>query len=330
MKVVVVGLGSMGKRRIRLMQAFFEGIEIVGVDSNLERCEEAANQFKIKCFIKVGDAVAEFSPDAGFVCTSPLSHAAVTRSLLLFGLHVFSEINLVADGYDENIMVAKKKGLTLFLSSTPMYRKEIEYITGRVREGSGIHYRYHVGQYLPDWHPWESYKDFFVGDARTNGCRELLAIELPWMIAAFGPVTEVFVKKAKLTALEIDYPDCYTATLTHKNGTVGQLMVDVVSRKAVRDMEVVGERIYLRWGGTPETVSDYDIEKREVRMVECYIRAERDLRYADNIIEDAYIAEIADFLKTIHEQSTPRHSFETDRKILLLVDRFEESAEGDK
>ena len=35
-----------------------------------------------------------------------------------------------------------------------------------------------LGQYLPDWHPWESYKSFFVSNKKTNGCRELFAIEL--------------------------------------------------------------------------------------------------------------------------------------------------------
>ena len=55
------------------------------------------------------------------------------------------------------------------MSSTLQYRKEIQFIKEEVKKVSGkVNYIYHVGQYLPDWHPWENYKDFFVGDARRG------------------------------------------------------------------------------------------------------------------------------------------------------------------
>ncbi|MDE6927475.1 MAG: hypothetical protein K2P06_01985, partial [Muribaculaceae bacterium] len=66
-------------------------------------------------------------------------------------------------------------------------------------------YIYHVGQYLPEWHPWENYQDFFVGDKRTNGCREIMAIEFPWLIETFGEIREVSVLHDKMSHLNIDY-----------------------------------------------------------------------------------------------------------------------------
>ena len=70
-----------------------------------------------------------------------------------------------------------------------------------------VNYIYHIGQYLPDWHPWENYKNFFVGDRRTGGVREIFGIDLPWLLDAFGPVKHVYAEKDKLSGLEIDYPD---------------------------------------------------------------------------------------------------------------------------
>ena len=43
MKIIVIGLGSMGKRRIRLLTEKKE-IELFGVDSNKERCKEVSEQ----------------------------------------------------------------------------------------------------------------------------------------------------------------------------------------------------------------------------------------------------------------------------------------------
>ena len=103
--------------------------------------------------------------------------------------------------------LAKEVCKTLFLSSTFFYREEIRYIRSKISNDKKWNYSYHIGQYLPDWHPWESYKDFFLGDKRTNGCREIMAIELPWLTGTFGEVDRVNVLSDKLTGLNIDYKD---------------------------------------------------------------------------------------------------------------------------
>ena len=190
MKLLIVGLGSMGKRRARLAKGIDAAIRIAGVDSAPARREEALGLgLADAAYPDIPAAAAAFAPDAALVCTAPLSHAAVIGQLLDAGLPVFTELNLVDDGYDENTAKAAAKGLPLFLSSTMLYRRETQYIKQQVAGfGKPVHYIYHIGQYLPDWHPWENYKNFFVGEARTGGVREILGIDLPWLLDAFGPV----------------------------------------------------------------------------------------------------------------------------------------------
>ena len=118
------------------------------------------------------------------------------------------------------IAEAKKRGRILFLSSTFLYRKDIQYIKDRVA-GKRTNYIVHTGQYLPDWHPWESYQSFFVNDPRTNACREIMAIDLPWIIQMFGPVKDLCVKKGKDSILNIDYNDNYIISFEHENGSRG-------------------------------------------------------------------------------------------------------------
>ena len=327
MRVLIIGLGSMGKRRLRLLQSLGKNLEIAGTDSSVARRDEVKDLFSVNTYDSVDDAIGIFKPDTGFICTSPLSHADITGKLLNAGIHVFSEINLVLEQYDENIELAKKNALILFLSSTPMYRKEIEYITGEVKGKEKLRYRYHVGQYLPDWHPWESYTDFFVGNKLTNGCRELFAIELPWLTDAFGEVCSVTSTGDKLTDLNIDFPDCYTATIFHEKGTIGQLCIDVVCPKAIRDMEIFGDSFYMKWGGTPDTLTHFCNSSKQDVKIDCYDEIIRDGRYADNIIENAYVAEIENFFEIIKEPLLkPKHSFEKDRNTLSLIDRIEEGS----
>ena len=162
MKALIVGLGSMGKRRARLLGQL--GVEVIGVDSNKDRLEGLEDI--VKTAYKTIDEALEEKPDIALVCTSPLSHHVIEKQLLLAGLHVFTELNLVNQGYDELIKIANEKGLVAFISSTFLYRKETQYIINEAQKKNGrVFYTYHSGQYLPSWHPWESYKNFFVGKA---------------------------------------------------------------------------------------------------------------------------------------------------------------------
>lgn len=325
MKIAVIGLGSMGKRRIRLLQSGFQGHAVFGVDHNEERRRQAGEEYGIFTAGSLEELLAAEKPECAFVCTSPLSHAAVIHDCLENGMHVFTEINLVSDGYEENRRLAREKGLTLFLSSTMLYREELKEVAARTRAYEGrLSYTYHVGQYLPDWHPWESYESFFIGDKRTNGCRELLAIELPWMIRAFGEIAGVTCQKNRLTGLNIDYDDCCMLLLRHQNGNTGMLMVDVAAREAVRRLTVIGENLYLEWGGKPGTLLWKNLESAELERLDGGREAEQLSGYNATIVENAYRDEIAQFFGELEGTRQSFYGFREDLETLKLIDRIEQ------
>ncbi|HIW54638.1 MAG TPA: Gfo/Idh/MocA family oxidoreductase [Candidatus Ruthenibacterium merdigallinarum] len=325
MNVLIVGLGSMGKRRARLTARLRKDAKLFGVDKAESRRAEA-KALGVEAFADLDEALAAAKPDAALVCTAPLSHAAIIDRLLDADVPVFTELNLVADGYAALTAKAREKGLALFLSSTMLYRAETQYIKREVQAfAKPVNYVYHIGQYLPDWHPWENYKNFFVGDRRTGGVREIFAIDLPWLVDAFGPVRHVYAERDKLSGLAIDYPDSCFAVLRHENGTKGVLAVDVVSPKAVRNFEVFGEGLHLFWEGNPRSLYRYDAEKKEKIAVDTYGSFEHDGRYSDNIVENAYVDELANFFDVLAGRAQPRWDFARDEAVLRLIDRIEEA-----
>lgn len=323
MKVLIIGLGSMGKRRLRLIKQYNSNLHISGVDSNHTRAEEVKTQYSIDVYSSIEEAFKQVGFDCCFVCTSPLSHAAIISDLLSRNVHIFTELNLVKDKYD-SIIEASYHDNIVFLSSTLLYRKDIEYIKNRV-DGKVVDYIYHTGQYLPDWHTWENYKEFFVGDKRTNGCREIFAIDLPWITKTFGKITNYSVRKSKLSKLDIDYNDNYLLLLEHETGSSGILCVDVVSRKAMRRLEVLSEDVHLFWNGTPDSLVDFDIDSKTEKKINVYENISKDNNYCDNIIENAYLDEIKTFFNAIESKnrSEIKYSFEDDLEILDLIDNFE-------
>ncbi len=320
MKICVIGLGSMGKRRIRLLKEIDSDNVIMGIDSNEERAVRTAEEYGIDCYSGLSDIPG--GVDCAFVCTSPQYHASIIKECLEKDLHVFSEINLVSDWYEENSNLAKQKNKVLFLSSTPMYKEEMQILFEKVKQnGLPCAYQYHVGQYLPDWHPWDNLKDFFVSNKATNGCREIFAIELPWLQFVFGEIKNVQVIKRKLSSLDLDFSDTYLVQLEHENGNVGSLAVDVVSRQAVRRLEVYNEELYIRWEGTPDTLYEKDIVSDVLKHIPAgeYIHKQG---YDASINEYAYMKEIEAFFNSINGE-VPLYSFEKDRETLKIIDEIE-------
>lgn len=325
MNIIVIGLGSMGRRRIRLIKKYNDDYIVIGVDSNEERRAMSIREFGIEAYESAEDAFKKYEFNCAFICTSPLSHSKLINMCLRKNLNVFTELNLVTDGYDENLRLADHYNKILFLSSTFLHREEIKKINSLVKEQStSLSYSYHVGQYLADWHPWENYVDFFVGDKKTNGCREIFAIELPWLVEVFGPVKSIVVRKSKISTLKIDYDDNFMVIFEHESGHKGMVAVDIVTRKAVRNLEIFGENIYLSWNGSAEGLKVMNIESKKEENINLYEQVEQLEQYSKFVVENAYFEEIKSFFEVILGERQPVYNFEKDKEILELIDRIEE------
>lgn len=325
MTIAVIGLGSMGKRRIRLIEKYDKSIEIIGIDNNYIRQKECIGKYDIKTFLNLDEAIKSCKIESAFVCTPPLSHSDIITLCLQNNINVFSELNLVSNGYHKNMILAKQNNLKLFLSSTFLYREEPAKIIFETKKAKCLlNYTYHVGQYLPDWHPWENYKEYFTSQKRTNACREIFAIELPWLVLAFGEVEDMYIVKSRIGSLDIDYNDNYIVQITHKSGHKGVLCVDIISRKAVRNLEVFGENLYLSWDGKPTGLVIFDYDKKENVNIWLYDEVDSLENYSSIIVENAYYNEIVSYFEAIKNNKAPLYSFEKDLVILKLIDEIED------
>lgn len=326
MKVLVCGLGSMGRRRIRLLKSLSSNLEIYGIDSNLERANKVAKDYDIIVYDSIDKAYGLQKPECLFVCTSPLAHYSIIKQGLDLGMHVFTEINVVADGYDELIELAKQKNLKLFLSSTMNYKPNIKYIINRVHQlNQPTSYSYHVGQYLPDWHPWENYKSFFVNDVRTNGCREILAIQMPWIVKCFGEIEDVKTIKGSISSLGLNYPDTIMILVKHKNGNMGTFFVDVVARNPVTNLTIESNDLFMTWNGSENGLFELDMKTKQLNNVKLTNDSATHIDgYSKLIIEEPYLEEIKAFFEYIENDNQPIYSFVDDKIVLKWIDKMED------
>ena len=324
-RTLLVGLGSMGRRRLRLLSRFFPSLSLAAVDSRADRRETVSCDFGCPVFESFEEALDRFSPSVLVVSTPPETHSFFLTEALRRGIHTFSELDLVEDGYDEILPFEEQGSPAIFLSSTMLYRGENRWIVeNHGMAGERKFYTYHVGQYLPDWHPWERYDQFFVGSVRTNAIRELLCIELPWLARSFGGMTEHRCIWSRTGSLSLPYPDTCHLLLRHANGTTGALTVDCVSRRAVRELRIDGEEGAIVWKGSSESLRFLAPSGEEIAPLGGEVEIERVEGYAEFISETPYLEELRSFFRLISGEQTERlYGYAEHREILSLVDEIE-------
>ena len=151
-----------------------------------------------------------------------------------------------------------------------------------------------------------------------------MAIDLPWVMTAFGPIKNVYAVKSKNTELNITYNDNYLITLEHECGHKGVFAVDVVSRKSGRNIEIFGEQLHLSWNGTADTLMVFNIEENKEEVVAFDDASEHVEGYAAFVTENPYREELNSFLKQIADRNyIPAWDFDKDKTILDIIDQIE-------
>src|ERR1700690_342629 len=79
-----------------------------------------------------------------------------------------------------------------------------------------FNFSYHMGQCLPDWHPWEKIKDFYVSKRSTSAAREMVPFELTWVVDMMGLPKSVFAYRGRNHDMGVDIDDTYAITMNFK------------------------------------------------------------------------------------------------------------------
>ena len=242
LKYLVIGLGSMGKRRIRNLQAL--GIkEIAGFDVRQDRRNEAHKKYAIDVFDNLNDSLQKFSPNVFVISTSPDLHMQYAYIGWAKGIHCFIEASVVeAEKIKKLHELVSGTSLIMAPSCTMRYfsgPKKIKELIKSNAIGKVLNINYQTGQYLPDWHPWEKIEDFYVSKRETGAAREIVPFELTWLNDIFGDATPLACVRAKLTDLPADIDDIYHCLVRYEGNILANISVDVIARPmATRELRI--------------------------------------------------------------------------------------------
>jgi predicted dehydrogenase len=326
MKFLVVGLGSMGKRRIRNLIALGYS-DVAGFDPRCDRRNEASSRYSIKVFDSYEAAISNFNPEVLIISTDPALHMEYAFQAVDRNLHCFIEASVV-EGDRIKALADSLSGTDLVVvpSCTMRYYPGPINVRQLIRSGKigrPLNINYVTGQYLPDWHPWEKIEDFYVSRRETGGAREIVPFELTWLNEIFGEPEPLACIKAKVSEFKADIDDIYHCILKYPGSVLLNLTIDVVSRpKALRELHVVGTLGRLVFSGDDNSVRCIAVGDDQWGRIdlsggtveEGYINP-----------EEPYISEMKDFIDAVNQRDRKvfPNTLEKDASILALLNELE-------
>jgi len=324
LRFLIVGLGSMGKRRIRNLHACGER-DIVGFDIRPDRNEEAKSKYRIKTIADFKD-ISPGDFDVVIISTSPEAHGEYICFALKHDKHFFVEHPVSDDGY-EDIFKSMDMGIVKAPSCTMRFYAPImtmKKILDEGRIGKILAFQYHMGQYLPDWHPWENYQDVYFSKKETGACREMLPFELIWLNWLMdSAVAEISGSAEKVSDLDMEADDMFMANAKYENGIRGSIIIDVISRKPFRTLRVLGSKGVLEWERFNSEIRVYDAESKKTEMISVP-KGNPESGYVNE--EEMYNEEIKTFVDAVKGKAEYPHTFKENHQLLETLCALEKSS----
>lgn len=329
MKFLVIGLGSMGKRRIRNLIALGKKDNVAGFDFRKDRLKEAS-KYDITLFDDFEKAMEEYKPDVFVISTPPNFHMHYAYKAYENDISCFIEASVVeAEKIMQLAQDIKGKNIVMAPSCTMRYYPapmKIKELVDNGTIGKILNYNYQTGQYLPDWHPWENIEEFYVSNPHTGGCREIVPFELTWINDIFGDSKPLSCVRRKLTNINADIEDIYHCLLEYPNGVIGNLCVEVISRpRATRNIRILGSSGEITYDGDTNTLKYINLDMQEWEVIN-FDSGTIESGYINP--EEPYINEVRAFISAVEGKSEYPNSLEDDYKILQTLYKLEKISEG--
>lgn len=237
MKILFLGLGSIGQRHLRNLKMLLkdENYEIISYrHSNVQYiieygkttpCENLGDHYGFTELQSFEEAV-EQKPDMSFICNPSSLHVRMALPLAKIRSALFIEKPLGTDLYLLNEFqrtLSRQKNITMvgFQSRFHPCIKEVKRIIQGKDFGNVISAQFNWSNYLPYFHPYEDYRQGYAARRDLGGgvtftyCHELDLVQF-----LFGLPVSVYAVGGTLSQLEMDADDTIIALFKYQRESV--------------------------------------------------------------------------------------------------------------
>ncbi len=194
-KAVIVGSGSIGQRHIKNLRS-------IGVDSIVALRSKKGHHKILPGELNVTEveeweAIAKYKPDIAIISNPTSLHLEAIRKAipLVKGIFIEKPISDSLEGTKEVLGLLDEKKIVSFVGHNLMFHpivKSLRDFMASEEVGRPINMQCQVGQWLPDWHPYEDYrKAYYARKDLGGGVSRTLIHEIHLVAELAGPPVEV-------------------------------------------------------------------------------------------------------------------------------------------
>ncbi|HID69079.1 MAG TPA: Gfo/Idh/MocA family oxidoreductase [Desulfobacterales bacterium] len=253
--ILIIGTGSAGKRHATNLHNL--GCTLSCVDPRADRLEEAEKETGVQLrgrFGSLSDALLASSYDGAVVASPPVYHVNQSIQCLEHKIPVLLEKPVAANMEDAALLekIVEKADVPLLLGYTwrwwPSLIKMKEMLEQEII-GKLLHVTYVMSANLADWHPWESYQDFFMSDKEQGGGALLdeshWIDQMIWILG--GSPVELMGRVEKISSLQINSDDNVDIFAKYSDNIRVSLHLDLFGRPHEKSIKFIGETGTLVW-----------------------------------------------------------------------------------
>src|ERR1700722_808102 len=319
-KALVVGCGSIGRRHAKNLKSL--GLRhFAFCDTNPEALKQCSAEVQGELFSDYKEALQSFKPDFALICTPPVYHVEEASAALRAGSHVFIEkpLSHESSGIEVLIAEARRRDRNVQVGYNMRFHPGLKILKELIDSGKigrVLWLNVEAGQYLPDWRPWQNYRESYSARHELGGGIILDGShELDYICWLLGRPTEVTCRAEHLSSLEVDVEDSAWIYLSFPERRRAELHLDFVQRAYTRTCKVVGETGTALW----------DFNVQEVRWFSGEQPGWNSIPYVFEA-NDMYVAEIVHFLDSLGSGTGPMVDLEQGRDVIKVVEAAKKSS----
>lgn len=251
MKFLIAGLGSIGRRHLRNLIALSEKDIVLLRTRKATLPDDELAGYPVETDIH--EALKKHKPDGVIVANPTALHLDIAIPAAEAGCAILLEkpVSDSLDRLDILQQTAQKSGSKILVGFQFRYHPTLNKARELIQAdaiGKILTVHAHWGEYLPQWHPWEDYRQSYAARADLGGgVIRTLTHPLDYLRYLIGGVESLWSFNGHVSPLEIDVEDIAEIGLKFSNGTIGGVHLNYVQRPPRHSLEVVGTQGTLRW-----------------------------------------------------------------------------------
>lgn len=251
-KILMISLGSIGKRHLRNARALLPDAEIAVYRQHTKGMDDVPEGADV--LFDNADAAFAFAPDAVMISSPASEHVKNALPFIAAGIPVFVEKPLAdkTDDLDDFVCTVERSSAFVMVGYVLRFLPILHDIRKILQDGTLGDVRtahVQVGQYLPDWRPDSDYRSGVSAQKSLGGGALLeLSHEIDYTTWLFGLPDSLMCSADTLSDLEIDVEDSAHIVFEYRKGLKKNVMLqlDFLQRTAHMGLQIVGSKATLQ------------------------------------------------------------------------------------